>query len=102
MHNSTLSFFLQDDWKITPNFKLLYGARWDYNLYDKGIASSPYSQTFNRDKNNIAPRIGFAWTLDDAARSVVRSSFSMMYAQPLLAIIEQSYENSGDPRRVAV
>lgn len=102
MKNATASFFVQDDWKVTSNFKLLYGARWDYNLYDKGIAGSPYSTTFHRDGNNIAPRIGFAWTVDDSARSVVRASVSSMFDQPLLAIIEQSYENSGDPRRVAV
>ena len=102
MNNATMSFFVQDDWKVTSNFKLLYGARWDYNLYDKGIPGSPYSTSFHRDKNNIAPRIGFAWTLDESARSVVRASISSMFDQPLLAIIEQSYENSGDPRRVAV
>jgi hypothetical protein len=102
MNNSLLGLFVQDDWKISQNFKLLYGVRYDYYMYPAGIPNSPYSQSFARDANNWAPRAGFAWTLDEAGRSVLRASTSVMYDQPLLAIIEQSYENSGDPRRVSV
>jgi hypothetical protein len=102
MTNAGFSAFVQDDWKVTPNLKLLYGVRYDLNLYNKGIASSAYSQTFNRDKNNFGPRFGFAWTPDDSGKSVVRGSSVVMYDQMLLAIIEQSYELSGDPRRIAV
>lgn len=102
MTNAGFSAFIQDDWKVNPNFKLLYGVRYDLNLYNKGIPGSPYSETFNRDGNNFAPRLGFAWTLDDAGRSVLRGSSVVMYDQMLLAIIEQSYENSGNPRRIAV
>lgn len=102
MTNSAFSAFVQDDWKIRPNFKLLYGLRYDLNLYNKGIPGSAYAQTFNRDANNIAPRAGFAWTLDEAGRSVVRGSSVIMYDQALLAIIEQSYANSGNPRRISV
>jgi hypothetical protein len=93
MDNSTASWFVQDDWKATPNLKLLYGARHDLYLYKKGIEGSPYSATFNRDYNNIAPRLGVAWTLND--RTVIRASTGINYDQPLLAIIEGAHENSG-------
>lgn len=102
MTNGGFSAFVQDDWKVTPNLKVLYGVRYDLNLYNKGIPESPYSKTFNRDKNNFGPRLGFAWTPDDSGKSVVRGSSVVMYDQMLLAIIEQSYENSGNPRRIAV
>jgi hypothetical protein len=102
MTNGGFSAFVQDDWKINPRFKLLYGFRYDLNLYNKGIPGSAYSETFNKDANNIGPRAGFAWTADDAGKSVVRGSSVVMYDQMLLAIIEQSYENSGNPRRIAV
>jgi hypothetical protein len=102
MTNAGFSAFIQDDFKVTPNFKLLYGVRYDLNLYNKGIAGSAYSETFNRDANNFAPRAGFAWTLDEQGKSVLRGSSVVMYDQMLLAIVEQSYENSGNPRRIAV
>jgi len=102
MTNAGFSAFIQDDFKVTSNFKLLYGVRYDLNLYNKGIAGSPYSETFNRDANNFGPRAGFAWTLDEQGKSVLRGSSVVMYDQMLLAIVEQSYENSGNPRRVAV
>ncbi len=102
MTNGAFSAFVQDDWKVTPNFKLLYGVRYDLNLYNKGIPGSPYSETFNRDANNFAPRAGFAWTLDERGQSVLRGSSVVMYDQALLAIIEQSYANSGSPLRISV
>ncbi len=93
MDNSLASWFVQDDYKVRPNFKVLYGIRHDLYLYNKGIEGSPYSSTFNRDLNNIAPRAGFAWTLD--SKTVVRGSSGINYDQPLLAIIETAYTNSG-------
>lgn len=93
MDNSTVSWFIQDDWKLTSNLKMLYGVRHDLYLYDKGIPGSPYSETFNRDYNNIAPRLGIAWTIDD--RNVIRASSGINYDQVLLAIIERAYTNSG-------
>jgi hypothetical protein len=93
MDNSLASWFVQDDFKVKPNFKVLYGVRHDMYLYNKGIAGSPYSATFNRDMNNLAPRAGFAWTLDQ--KTVIRGSSGINYDQPLLAIIETAYTNSG-------
>ncbi len=93
MDNATFSWFVQDDWKITSNLKMLYGVRHDLYLYDKGIEGSPYSASFPRDLNNLAPRLGFAWTLNE--RNVIRASTGLNYDQPLLAIIERAYANSG-------
>ena len=97
MNNSTLSWFVQDDWKVGSNLKVLYGLRHDLYLYDKGIPGSPYSESFNRDYNNLAPRVGFAWTLNE--RNVIRGNSGINYDQPLLAIIERAYTNSGLPAR---
>jgi hypothetical protein len=97
MDNATLAWFAQDDWKLGANLKVLYGIRHDLYLYDKGIPGSPYSETFNRDYNNLAPRLGAAWTLNE--RNVIRASSGLNYDQALLAIIERAYTSSGLPSR---
>jgi hypothetical protein len=97
MNNSTFAWFVQDDWKLNANLKLLYGIRHDLYLYDKGIPGSPYSEKFNRDYNNLAPRAGLAWTINE--RNVIRGNSGLNYDQPLLAIIERAYTNSGLPAR---
>lgn len=93
MDNTLASWFVQDDFKVSSNVKVLYGVRHDLYLYNKGIPGAPYNSTFNRDYNNIAPRAGFAWTID--ARNVIRASTGINYDQPLLAIIERAYAASG-------
>lgn len=97
MDNSTFAWFVQDDWRITSNLKMLYGVRHDLYLYSDGIPGSPYSEEFNRDYNNLAPRLGVAWTLND--RNVIRASTGINYDQVLLAIIERAFANSGLPAR---
>jgi hypothetical protein len=99
MKNSLLSAFVQDDWKATGDLKILFGARYDYYMYPAGIDGAPYNSTFNRDKNNISPRGGFAWTMGADKKSVLRGSTGVMYDQPLLAIIENAYANSGLAQR---
>ncbi len=102
--SSFLGFFVQDDFRLTPNFKLLYGLRYDlFQVPDaRPFAANPYSNEFKVDKNNFAPRVGFSWTLDDAQRTVLRASSGVMYEPPLLNFYEDSIQRNGDPRTFSV
>ena len=44
------------------------------------------TQGFPRDKNNIAPRVGFAWDLTGDSKTVLRGAIGMFYDHPLLAV----------------
>jgi hypothetical protein len=93
-------FFLQDDFRISRSFKLLYGVR--YDLFDvpgsRPYAANPLSQGFKKDKNNFAPRAGFSWTLDKEAKTVLRASSGIMYEPPLLNFYEDAILRNGDPK----
>ena len=93
-------FFVQDDWQVAPRLKLLYGLR--YDVFDvpaaRQFAANPYSQSFAIDKNNVGPRAGVAWALDQAARTVVRASVGLMYEPPLLDFYDNAILNNGDPK----
>ena len=104
MTSQLFSTFIQDDWKLGPDFKLLYGVRYDYYKYPKPNPDAPfeYSRTFASDNNNIAPRVGIAWTLGARKDQVIRASSGLMYDQPLLAIYEQSIEQNGLPQRTTL
>lgn len=95
--------YVQDDWRISDRFKVLYGVR--YDVYDVPGAdpNAPFdsSRDFTIDKNNFAPRLGAVWTLGEDRRSVVRANTGVMYDQPLLAMYEQSLINDGSNRRAA-
>ena len=92
--------FIQDDWQIAPRVKLLYGLR--YDVFDvpaaRQFAANPYAQSFTIDKNNIGPRAGLAWAIDQRARTVLRASVGLMYEPPLLDFYDNAILNNGDPK----
>jgi hypothetical protein len=54
------------------------------------------------DKNNFAPRAGVSWSLDNAARTVLRASTGLMYEPPLIDFYDNSILNNGDPASYTV
>ena len=87
--NNRFQFYGTDAWKLSRNFTLNVGLayRYDTNLWNhdqghpalvaklfgKGTSPSP------PDKNNIAPRAGFAWDIGGNGRTVIRGGVGMYY-----------------------
>jgi hypothetical protein len=96
--------FAQDDWKLTPDVKLLYGLRYDVYEVPNADSGAPLdsSRDFGIDKNNWQPRVGVVWTLSDDRRTVLRANTGLMYDQPLLAIYERALLEDGSPARTTV
>jgi len=111
LRSSSWSLFVHDDWRATPSLTVSAGLRYDYvsppvdkddraNLYDSstgqlvpvGTGSMPRGG-YDPDRNNLAPRLGFAWTLDRAARTVLRGGYGIYYNQGALATSEGLYFN---------
>jgi hypothetical protein len=94
--------FVQDDWQVTPDVKVLYGVRYDLYQSPDGLENAPFEQnrSFNIDKNNFGPRAGVAWTVDP--RTVFRASTGIMYDQPILVPYENALQFSGSPRTFTV
>jgi outer membrane receptor protein involved in Fe transport len=103
----TFGAFAQDDWKIAPNFTLNIGLRYEpyFGIRDghgEIIAYRPGMQstllpnappglvipgdpgisptTYNKDWNNLAPRVGFAWLpFGPNTKTSVRSAYGIFY-----------------------
>ena len=71
--------YLQDSWKITPNFTLNYGIRYEID--------SQYLP-LNTFYGDVAPRISFAWDPFKDHKTVVRGGFGIFYG-PIDAQIPQ-------------
>jgi hypothetical protein len=99
-----LGAFIQDDLKISQSFKVLFGIRYDlFKVPDaRSFAANPLSSSFKVDKNNVAPRVGISWSIDDEARTVLRASSGIMYEPPLLNFYEDAIQRNGDPRTVSL
>ena len=95
-----IGLFVQDDVWLTSRFKLLYGVRYDlFDVPDSRVfAANPLSASFKDDKNNLAFRAGFSWSLDSANKTVLRASSGMMYETPQLQTYEDAILRNGDPK----
>jgi outer membrane receptor protein involved in Fe transport len=103
----TFAAFVQDDWKMKPNFTLNLGLRYEPYFgirdgnneiinYRPGIQSTLLPNaprgllipgdpdvsptTYTKDWNNLAPRVGFAWLpFGPNSRTSVRSAYGIFY-----------------------
>jgi hypothetical protein len=101
-------FYLQDDYRITPNFTLNLGIRYDLNgffkvrqhpnsnfclscinpltglkgkvIYEGDPEYPKNSDVFPANKNDIAPRINFAWTPFADRKTVIRGGYDIFYS----------------------
>ncbi len=96
-------FYIQDDWRMSPDFKILYGVRYDLYGAPEGVANAPVatSREFPTSTGNVAPRFGAVWTLGRAKRSVLRFNTGLMYDQTINAIYEQALQNDGTNQRAS-
>jgi hypothetical protein len=100
--------YVQDSFRVHPNLTLTAGLRYEYigpafdagdraNLYDPetgslvpvGTAGMPRGG-YERDLNNVGPRLGVAWT-PDGERTVIRAGYGVYYNQGALATGEGLY-----------
>ena len=126
-HDSThgsIQRFIQDDWRLGDRFVLNLGLRvrllrtgqgpgddgrprGDRQLrsahrsaqMDFGPLRDPL-RPYEPDGNNLGPRAGFAWTLDQHQRTVVRGGVGMLYSPHLVATVRQSAANPFIPFRI--
>ena len=93
-------FYIQDSFRMTPRLTFNMGLRWDYfgvvheqndlfyrfdpsscGLLASGSCSnlSPAGQLYNKDLNNFAPRLAFAYDLTGKGQTVIRGGWGMFY-----------------------
>lgn len=70
--------FAQDDWRVTPTFTLNVGLRYELNTaLSEAKDRIPAQYLLKTDRNNFAPRLGFAWQV--LPKTVVRGGYGIYY-----------------------
>jgi len=115
--------FIQDDWRLGGHLVLNLGLRYDYyatikvypttdipveivNLapftsldkLDFGGVVDPLNP-YKSDGNNVAPRVGFAWTVPHMTDTVIRGGSGMLFSPHLPATVRESAANPYVPFR---
>jgi hypothetical protein len=74
--------WIQDDWAVSSRLTLNLGVRYDIitGMFAEDVTVEPFLKAGRpADKDNVAPRLGFAYTL--TSRTVLRGGFGKYYGE---------------------
>ncbi len=86
-----LGVYAQDEWKVGPAVTLNLGLRYDLQWLD----------TVRLDADNLAPRIGVAWTPTASRRSVVRGGAGLYFDRVPLRAVANALLSAGNTSDLA-
>lgn len=81
--NNGWALYAEDTWNLGAGVTLDLGLRYDY------------STLFSDDKNNLAPRVGFAWDIGMSGKTVLRAGFGRYYDPSLMAAVLKNPQLGG-------
>ncbi len=99
-----IGFYAQDEWSITPNFKLTYGLRMDVPYYPTKPAYNdslshyfPGYSTSNVPSGNImwSPRVGFNWDVNGDNQTQIRGGIGAFAGRVPYVWMSNNYGNTG-------
>jgi hypothetical protein len=82
--------FIQDKWKVGSRFTTTIGLRYDVEVIPVKERDNPAfasEDDYPVDRNNIQPRLGFSYSVDDAGRSVVRGGYGRFFEKTHFEVI---------------
>jgi hypothetical protein len=104
-----LGFFVQDSFKLRPNFTIELGLRYDWNMtpnerYDRLTIFDPATSSLTRigsgiddvyhqNNRNFQPRLGFAWDPFNDGKTSVRAGYAILTEQPITGLVSPAAGN---------
>ena len=105
VYDNSLGEFVQDNFKLTPNFTLEAGVRFEWNgtpveganrfvIFNPStvslaqVGTNGLGRTAAYDQNNnVEPRVGFGWDIFGSGKTVVRAGYGYLVDQPVSGVV---------------
>jgi len=99
-HTNDIAFFAEDSWRILPRFTLNIGVRYEYEMMPSVILPNPLvpqTQSLPSDKNNLGPRVGFAWDVFGDGKTSVRGGYGIYFGRIINSTIYNALTSTDVP-----
>jgi hypothetical protein len=98
------ALFIHDEWQMSPSLTVNAGLRYDVQDFAQPSVQNPDPQlaaagidtsSIPKDTNNIAPRLGLAWTPAFSPKTVVRAGYGLFYGRTPAIMVGTAHSNNG-------